>query len=250
MEGSPAWWGDFVLLATYAEQRKRRGKRTQIPQFLGKNAVADPLTTQALVEQVQQGNGDALQELCCRYHKRVLAAVRLRLGSGLRRKLESCDLVQEVLIDVLRQVPTFDFKTEGAFLHHINRVVAHKICDAADHWNAQRRDMGRESPLENPRSPASGNPLNLMEDRATPTPSKIVSLREELALLERAMDRLAEKDRDLIVAVKLEGQTYAEIAEEMSRVSGKMISTDAVRMQVRRAILALTRIFADLEGGR
>lgn len=209
--------------------------------------MADPLTTQALVEQVQQGNDDALQELCCRYHRRVLAAVRLRLGSGLRRKLESCDLVQEVLIDALRHVHTFDFKTEGAFLHYLNRVAANKIRDEADRWNAQKRDVGKEVPLENPRSSASENPLNRMEDRAIPTPSRIVSLREDLALLERAMDRLAEESeeyRDLIVAVKLEGKTYAEIAED------KNISADAVRMRVKRALLTLTKIFSDLDGGR
>ena len=126
-------------------------------------------------------------------------------------------------------------------------MVSNKIRDEADHWNAQKRDVGKEVPLENPRSSASENPLNRIEERGIPTPSKIVSLREDLALLERAMDRLAEESeeyRDLIVAVKLEGRTYAEIAEP------KGISTDAVRMRVKRAILTLTRIFSDLDGGR
>jgi len=63
-------------------------------------------------------------------------------------------------------------------------------------------------------------------------------------MLELAMDQLEEEDRDLIVAVKLEGQTYAEIGE------GRKISTDAVKMRVKRAILRLTKIFTDLEGGR
>jgi RNA polymerase sigma-70 factor (subfamily 1) len=215
--------------------------------FFGKNAVANLLKTQVLVEQVQEGDRDALQELCSRYYSRILAAVRLRLGSALRRKLESCDVVQEVLIDALRQVHTFEFKTEGAFMHYLNRVVANKIRDQADHWNAQKRDIVKEVPLENPSSSASGNPLNTMADHAIPTPSKIVGLSEDLALLEEAMDRLAkdsEEDRDLIFAVKLEGKTYAEIAEEKGR------STDAVRMAVKRATLRLTRIFTDLTGSR
>jgi DNA-directed RNA polymerase specialized sigma24 family protein len=141
--------------------------------FFGQRAVPDPLSTRALIEQVQQGDDDALQELCRRYQRRVLAAVRLRLGAALRRKLESWDLVQEVLIDALRHVQTFDFKTEGAFLHYLNRVVANKIRDEADRWNAQKRDAGREVSLEGLRSSRAEKPLNALEDRAAPTPRSL-----------------------------------------------------------------------------
>lgn len=209
--------------------------------------MPDSLSTQVLVEQVRQGDEDALQELCRRYQRRVLAAVRLRLGAGLRRKLESRDIVQEVMIDALRHVRTFDFKTEGAFLHYLNRVVINKIRDEADRWNAQKRNVGREVSLGKARSSGSENPLDSLEDRMVPTPSKIVSLREDLGLLERAVDclgRESEDHRDLIIAVKLEGKSYAEIAEE------KGISVDAVRMRVKRAVLALTKVFTDLEGHR
>ena len=205
--------------------------------------MADPLSTQALIEQVQRDDGDALQELCCRYQGRILAAVRLRLGARLRRKLESCDIVQDVMIDALRKVKSFDYKTEGAFLHYLNRVVENKIRDHADRLNAQMRNPDREVPLEGMRSSDSGCPLIPLEDHAAPTPSQIVSLRENLTLLERAMDCLSEEYRDLIIAVKLEGRTYAEIAAELE------ISVDAVRMRVKRAVLALTRIFTGLLGG-
>lgn len=80
--------------------------------FSGRKAVADPLSTQALIEQVQQGDDDALQEICCRYQMRVLTAVRIRLGANLRKKLESSDIVQEVMIDALRKVKSFEFRTE------------------------------------------------------------------------------------------------------------------------------------------
>jgi RNA polymerase sigma factor (sigma-70 family) len=47
--------------------------------------------------------------------------------------------------------------------------------------------------------------------------------------------------RELIVAAKLEGMSYAEIAEELGK------SRDAVRMQLKRALVELTKIFRDLE---
>jgi len=201
--------------------------------------------TQVLVEQFQQGDNSALNELCRRYQTRVLAAVRIRLGAKLRRKVQSWDIVQEVMMDALRKLGSFDFKTEGAFLHYLNRVVANKIRDQADYWKYQKRDMDREIPLEKRRSPSSSIPLPLAEDRGAPTPSKIIGLQEDLALLEQAMDRLGEENeeyRDLIVAVKIEGRTYGEIAEDAG------VSADAIRMRVKRAVLSLTRAFRDLAG--
>ncbi len=206
--------------------------------------MADPHTTQVLIEQVQQGDRAALDELCNRYLLRVLAAVRIRLGAKLRNKVESWDIVQEVMIDALRKVESFDFRTEGAFLKFLNQVVENRIRDEADHWAAQKRSPDREISIENGRSGDAQNPLMLSEGSGALTPSRVVSLREDLQILERAMDRLGEESpeyRELITAVKIEGRTYREIAEETQSTE------DAVRMRVKRATLALARIYKDLD---
>ena len=208
--------------------------------------MAEPVNTQVLIEQVQHGDQTALGELLARYQVRVLAAVRIRLGTHLRKKLESWDIVQDVMIDALRKVQSFDFRSEGAFLKWLNRVVENRIRDEADRWGAQKRDADREVSLDGQRSSGDAIPLTTPADRAAPTPSKVLLLQEELAYLERAMDRLgaeSEDYRDLIVAVKIEGRTYREIAEDTGSTE------DAVRMRVKRAMLALTRIYKDLDGG-
>ena len=67
---------------------------------------------------------------------------------------------------------------------------------------------------------------------------------EELATLERAMDLLGEQSpeyRDLIIAVQIEGQTYAEIAEELGK------SSDAIRMQAKRSQAELAKIYRTLD---
>jgi len=208
--------------------------------------VPESLTTNVLIQQVQRGDQTALAELLRRYQMRVLAAVRIRLGANLRNKVESWDIVQDVMIDALRKVQSFGFRSEGAFLKYLNRVVENRIRDEADRWGAQKRDAHREIPLDGRRSSGAANPLNTPEDRASPTPSKVLVLQEELACLERAMDRLgseSEEYRELILAVKIEGRSYREIAEETGSTE------DAVRMRVKRALLALTRIYKDLDGG-
>ena len=208
--------------------------------------MAEPLSTQLLIQQVQEGDRAALDELCARYLPRVLAAVRIRLGAKLRQKLESSDIVQDVMIEAFRKVKSFDFATEGAFLKYLNRVVENRIRDQADRWATQKRDVTREVPLDKSRSPDLGIPLIQVGDRAARTPSSIVSLSEDMDKLVEAMDRLGQQSedyRELIIAAEIEGRSYKEIAEDAGS------TPDAVRMKLTRAKTALAKVYRDLEKG-
>jgi RNA polymerase sigma-70 factor (ECF subfamily) len=174
---------------------------------------------------------------------RVLAAVRARLGAELRQKVESWDIVQDAMLASLKNVPTFEHEGEGAFLNWLAKVVENRIRDQMDHFRAGKRDHRREVPLGGPGSPDSSPPLDIPDKSGVPSPSQILVLNEDLARLEKAMDQLPQESRELIVAVKIEGQTYQEIADALGK------SPDAVRMQVNRAIAALTKAFQELNGG-
>lgn len=207
--------------------------------------MSESLTTQVLIEQVQAGDSAALNVLCDRYLMRVLSAVRIRLGAKLRQKIESWDIVQQVMLEALGKVNSFDFRTDGAFLNYLNRVVENRIRDEADRWQAKRRDIRREVSLDAPRSPGSADPLDI-PGTATPTPSKLLSLREDLERLEEAMDRLGDESdeyRELIVATKIEGRSYAELAEERGT------TPDGIRMKVQRAQAALAKIYEECGSG-
>ena len=79
-------------------------------------------TTQVLLEDAQAGNRDALNELMRRYLPRVHAVVRIRLGDFLRQKVESWDVVQEVMQEAFSGVSAFEYRTEGAFLKYLNKM--------------------------------------------------------------------------------------------------------------------------------
>lgn len=203
--------------------------------YSGLDPMPQAVSTQVLVEKAQQGDSNSLNELCDRYLPRVLAAVRIRLGAKLRRKIQSMDVVQSAMMDALKEVESFDYRTEGAFMKFLNRVVENKIRNKAEFFGAQKRDINREAELPDAANLVKGDPN---------TPSQIVRLNEEFTLLERAMDQLAEVSkeyRDLIVAIKLEGRSYDEVAEELGA------TRDAVRMKFKRAFVALTRIFQQIE---
>ena len=204
----------------------------------------DPLNTQILISRIQEGNSAARNELCERYLERVYRAVRLRLGARLREKVQSCDIVQQALLDVVKGAENFECRSEGRFLNYVNRAVENRIRDEADRWQTQKRDIKKEIAIDGARSPENSRPLDIPDTQGAPTPSLVAIRQEELATLEQAMDLLGQQSheyRDLIIAIQIEGQTYAEIAEELGK------SPDAIRMQAKRAQVELAKIYRTLD---
>lgn len=199
-------------------------------------------STKVLLEQYRAGDADAINKLYGRYTQRVFAIVRARLGAKLRQRVQSCDIVQEAMLDSLKNLEKFEYASEGAFLKWLTVIVENRIRDQDDYHTAGRRDIGKESPLENPRSIGSAIPLEITDKSGSPTASRLLMMTEDMTLLEQALDRLPAETRELIIAVELEGRTYEELANEMGK------TYDAVRMLVKRAIKSLAAVFRELEG--
>jgi len=200
--------------------------------------------TQVLIARIQDGDREAQDELCKYYLTRVYSAVRFRLGARLREKVQSCDIVQQAMLDVVKGAQAFECRSEGRFLNWVNRAIENRIRDEADRWQAQKRDVKKEIAIE--RASSSGKKIEVADQRGSPTPSLIAVRQEELELLERAMDLLGQRSeeyQELIIAVQLEGRTYSEISEE----TGK--SPDAIRMQAKRAQIELAKIYRAIENG-
>ncbi len=105
--------------------------------------------TQQLVSLAKQGDRSALNQLCGVYGERVLRIIRLRMGSELRSRLESMDLVQDVLMCTLKDLGDFTYTNEGDFLRWIGKIAENRIRDNLDKLHAGKRDINKETPLYN-----------------------------------------------------------------------------------------------------
>jgi RNA polymerase sigma-70 factor, ECF subfamily len=196
--------------------------------------------TQRLVTLAKDGDQAALDQLCKVYNERVLRIIRMRMGPELRTKLESMDLVQDAFISALRSLENFTYKNEGDFLRWVSKIAENRLRDNLDKLHADKRDIRQEIPL-NKRSATQETSAGISGPVDTATPSLIMSRREELNKLEKAMDKLKPEYREVITLTKIEGLSYKEAGQRLGK------NADAVRMLLSRAMATLSQSFEEVE---
>jgi RNA polymerase sigma-70 factor (ECF subfamily) len=169
-------------------------------------------------------DGEAVDRLYRRYAPRLLSYIRLKIGRRLREKLESGDILQATLLKSYQHLDGFRGADGRALMAWLARIADREIVDRADFHGRQRRDAGREAPLD--------DHAELMARGRSALSQVIVS--ESTAQLEAAIASLSDAHRDIILLRKFEDLSFPEIAERLGK------SEDACRMLFARAMAALT----------
>jgi RNA polymerase sigma-70 factor (ECF subfamily) len=162
--------------------------------------AVQPDGTTGLIRDAKAGSPAAIERLYERHAPRLLAFIRLRLG-----QLEGSG--------------------EGELMAWLMRIAENEIRDRADYYQRQRRDAAREVPLDEAHAAIAAG-IRSMSSR--------IVLDEEAARLERAIERLSDAHREVILLRQFEELGYREIASQLGR------SEDACRMLLARAMAALT----------
>jgi len=193
--------------------------------------------TRELVTLAKGGDETALNRLYRAYAERVRWMVRFRMGRQLRSKLESMDLVQEVLIHALGGLEDFTYKDEGDFVRWLSKIAENELRGNLRRLHAEKRNIRREVRLDHSERTTSGGSFGNLTPIESTTPSVIMSRKEDMGRLEKAMDQLKPRYREAIVLTKIEGLSYEEIGRRLD------MSADAVRMLATRAMVALAAAF-------
>ena len=193
--------------------------------------------TQHLVALAKDGDETALNQLCKVYGGRVLWLIRLRMGSELRSKLESVDLVQDVLVSALRDLGDFTYKNEGDFVRWLSKIAENMVRGHLDRLHANKRDIRREVRLNSFGQTLEDSFAAALGPIDPTTPSAIMSKREEFDKLAKAIDALKPEYREVIVLTQIEGLSYKQIADKWGK------SSEAVRKLVSRAMTSLSSVF-------
>ena len=195
--------------------------------------------TQHLVTLAKAGDASALNHLCKIYGERVRRIVRFRMDRKLRSKLDSVDVVQDALVLALEGLQDFTYKNEGDFLRWLAKIAENRFRDILDKFHAHKRDVHREIPFRRKGRRTADTSAGPAEPMRRTTPSVILSKKEALDRLEKALDELKPEYRDVIMLKRIEGLSHAEIAERLGKNAG------AVRMLLARAMAALAIAYGE-----
>lgn len=185
----------------------------------------------ALLAQARAGDHDALGEVLEGYREYLRLLARARVGQDLQVRLDPSDLVQETLLEAHRDFRQFLGGSEGELAVWLRRILVRNLADQLKYHQSQKRDVGREQPLEaliEHAHEALAAPLS--------TPSNQASRREQAVVMANALARLPQDYRDVITLRHVEGRSFEEIAVQMGRSSG------AVRMLWMRALEQLGEV--------
>ena len=178
-----------------------------------------------LLEEARGGSDEALNRLLERCGPRLLSLIRLRMGPGLRARMESGDLLNATLFRAFRAFDRLDARNTPSLMAWLARVAESEIRDQADRVHAQRRDAGKDVALD---AAVSELPARIRSQT-----SRLV-LTEAQQRLEGALADLSPEHREIILLRKFEELGFREIGERLNK------SPDACRMLLARAMTALT----------
>ncbi len=193
--------------------------------------------TQELVILAKEGDKSALNQLYGAYAERVRRIIRLRMGKEIRSKLDSMDLVQDALLSALGGLGDFTYKNEGDFLRWLSKITQNALRDNLDKLYTDKRDIRKEVRLENYEPTTGSGFVGTPGAIEATTPSVIMSKKEDLDKLEKAIDELKSDYREVIVLSKIDGLSYKEIGDRLGK------SIDSVGHLLSRAMVALTEAF-------
>ncbi|HVK12907.1 MAG TPA: sigma-70 family RNA polymerase sigma factor [Gemmataceae bacterium] len=194
----------------------------------------DSEETARLLERVSRGDPAAVNDLLARHRDTLRGFVAGRLDPAVRARVDPSDVVQEALAEAARRLPDFLARRPMPFHLWARKAAYERALKARRAHRAECRDVGREAARPDQSS------LALIHSLAGvgPSPSQAAEGAEAASRVARALDDLAEADREVLLLRQVDGLPYEEI--------GPLLDVDpvAARQRYGRALIRLERALA------
>jgi RNA polymerase sigma-70 factor (ECF subfamily) len=192
--------------------------------------------TEQLLDAARRGDVQARGRLLERHRPRLRRMVAVRLDRRVAARVDPSDVVQEALANAAQSLDAYLREPPLPFYPWLRRLAWLRLADAhRRHLRAGRRSVAREEP------PAlADESVRELADRLLAPgtgPSAALSQRERAARVRAALDRLAERDREILVLRYLEDLSTAETAAVLGCSEG------AAKVRLLRALRRLRDLF-------
>ena len=150
------------------------------------------------------------------YRNYLTVLARLELDPRLQPNLDVSGVVQDTFLEAHQNWAQFQGKSQAELTGWLRQILAHNLTDALRALRREKRDVGRERPLEASLSNSSARLGGwLAADQSSPSQGM---QREERAIgVAGALAQLPEAQRDALVLQHWHGWSLREIAQHMGR---------------------------------
>ena len=191
-----------------------------------------------LLERAERGDADARQRLLSDHRERLRRMVAVRLDRRVAARVDPSDVVQEALADAAGKLSEYLRQRPLPFYPWLRRLAWEKLVKLhRRHIHADKRSVTREQLTTLPDE--SVDELARKLAAAGTSPSNHVARQEQHGRVRAALDRLPERDREVLVLRYLEQLSTAEVAAVLG------ISTGAVKVRHLRALERIRSLLAD-----
>jgi len=205
-----------------------------LEQTVGPAGLPDLSESARLVALAQGGDEAALDDLITRYLDRLRRIVRIRMGSGLAARMEVDDVVQETMLMASQEIGGLQVRSQASILQWLSKIALNRIRDANKYFGAAKRAAPTVPLRGGDGCDSSAGGVDPAADETRP--GERVERDEVTRILDEAVARLADDDREVVLRRDYEGADWDEIAEQLGRTPG------ATRKLHQRAWIRLRRI--------
>jgi RNA polymerase sigma-70 factor (ECF subfamily) len=194
-----------------------------------------------LIRKAIEGDEQALGTLLEDYRPFLRILARRQLDSVMAPRVDPSDLVQQVCLEVHRDLPEFRGEHEREFIAWIRRILENSVRDSIQmHIGAQKRSVYREQRTDDFQEDNAVAPTHRLAANQ-PSPSSRV-MRGEMAIrLAAEIECLPEDQREAVRLRHLEGWSLKDLASHFDR------SESAVAGLLKRGLRSLRKQLADLD---
>ena len=166
--------------------------------------------TEHLLQQIRGGERLAIDPLFARHRPELRRLVQLRLDPKLRPRLDPSDVVQEAQLEALRRLDDYLQEPPMPFRLWLRQITYDRLLMVRrQHVRAERRSVERDVALPDQSSLLLAQQLLASGS----SPSEQLAKRELTRRVNRAIAKLAESDREILLMRNFEGLTNREIAK-------------------------------------
>ena len=194
-----------------------------------------PTSDSALVERAARGDGEAFEEIVCRYQDRIYNLLYRMTGST----DDAEDLAQETFMKAYRAITTF---RRGAQLFTwLYRIALNEAYSHGRKGRRRREVEGVSLDAKTGGEEAGRNDLIASAQGPALSPARILETAAGQERVQKAISELDEEYRTVVLLRDMEGLDYGQIAELTGATRA------AVKSRLHRARLELARKLKDLK---